>query len=72
MTQEKYDLNKRNWVNWEDINAEEIASGVYSDLGAQFPIKWEGKEPVVDSADLPDGISLNDVKNAMKNNHPLI
>lgn len=50
------------------VTIAQSAEELYSRVGARFPVQWEpwaAAEPVIDTNDLPDGVSEADVESAL-------
>lgn len=70
MVRERYKPEDNKFISYSEVDTAAVAELIYDEVGARFQITWSDGEPVVDSDNLPDGVSMNDVKNAIKNNHP--
>lgn len=71
MVKERYNPIDNQWQSWDDFKPEDVANAVYQQVGARFPIEWDPDgRPIVDWSDLPAGVKENDVKQAIRDNHP--
>jgi hypothetical protein len=70
MARERYNPQDNKFVSYDKVNAKGVAEDIYAQVGAEFPLQWVDGEPVVDSNDLPDGVTMSDVRQAVKDNHP--
>lgn len=65
------DMNGYSGINLPDgVSPEDAAEDLYSRVGERFPVKWEPwatAEPVVDTNNLPQGVTEMDVENALNN-----
>jgi hypothetical protein len=73
MTQKSYDFETNNLVDEPAVDPGVVADRIYGRLGATFPIKWVGRDnavPIVDTDDLPEGVTESELENAIQNSHP--
>lgn len=70
MAREKYLPRDNAWVAYTEFDRQQVAQDIYQQAGGTFPIKWDGADPVVDFNELPVGVSENDAKQAVRDNHP--
>lgn len=72
MTHEQFDYPNASMTSYSDAetDVQAWAEELYSRVGARFPVKWPGdnpRQPIVDSNDLPSGVSMSDVETALSN-----
>lgn len=70
MARERYIPEDNQWIAFGEFRQSEISEAIYDDLGVRFPITWDGDRVVIDFDNLPDGLSENDVKQAVRDHHP--
>lgn len=67
---EKYIPQDNQWISFGEFDRRDVSEGIYASVGSRFPIEWDGEEPIIDFDNLPEGVSENDVKQAVRDNHP--
>lgn len=71
MTRQKYIPIDNKWIAFVEFDTQQFGEAVYSDLGARFPLSINNDGTVLlDPDDLPAGVSENDAKQAIRDNHP--
>lgn len=71
MTRQRYIPQDNQWIDFPDFDRLEFLNAVYSDVGERFPLMIRNDGHVIlDTDDLPAGVSENDVKQAIRDNHP--
>jgi len=71
MTREKYIPYDNQWISSDEFDRQAFAENVYQEVGERFPLTVNKYGTVLlQLDDIPDGVSENDVKNAIKDHHP--
>lgn len=71
MTRERYIPQDNQWVPFEKFDREAFHEAVYQQVGARFPLQTDSRgHTIIETDDLPDGVTENDVKQAVRDNHP--
>lgn len=74
MTRKAYNFNDNKFYNKEPVDVEAVQSAIETELGVDnIPIDFLGdidRTPVIETEQLPSGVTESEVLNAIKNNHP--
>lgn len=71
MVRERYVPRDNQWVSYPEADWRAFIAAVESQVGAEVPLSIQPDGSVIlDAANLPSGVTENDVKNAIKDNHP--
>lgn len=71
MTRQRYIPQDNQWVDYAEFDTRKFHEAVYAQVGARFPLQTDSRgHTVFDPADLPDGVTENEVKQAVRDNHP--
>lgn len=68
MSRERYNPNNDTWSNSNGATPYEMAEAIYQQVGARFHIRWKRGKPSVDFNNLPDGVTEQDVRQAISDN----
>lgn len=66
----QFDPSTGQWSQRDDVSVREIADAVYEDVGQRFRIEWKDGLPIIDFNNLPDDVSEQEVRDAIRNNVP--
>lgn len=71
MARERFIPQNNKWISYAKFDRETFSEAVYSQVGVRFPmvIRSDG-HVIIDTSDLPSGVTENEVKQAIRDNHP--
>lgn len=71
MARERYIPSDNQWLNYPQADWGTFVEAVNSEVGSTVPMSIQPSgEVIIDFDNLPDGVSENDAKQAVRDNHP--
>ncbi len=71
MARERYIPSDNQWLTYPDADWEQFVENVNGQVGGTVPMSIQPTgEVVIDFESLPPGVSENDAKQAVRDNHP--